>query len=176
MTGVKPEDTLQSCPHSFKQIIKNIEASQEEIARLTGDVDNKLEENRREFEAVTRGLQELSFALCEIESSQMTVEAETAALRYNLEEERDLVCKLRTNDASVREAADLYWTRKIETLQDRQRSLQTNLATLVASLEGRTDPSTQAPCLQITTAADLHAVLEGLYQQVRIYQMKLGAN
>lgn len=141
-----------------------------------GDVDKKLEENKKDFETVTRGLQELNFALCEIESSQITVQAETAALRYNLEEERDLVCRLRSNDASVREAADLYWSRKIEALQDRQRSLQTNLATLVTSLEGRTDPNAQAPCLQITTAADLHAVLEGLYQQVRIYQMKLGLN
>ena len=169
MENITPDDTLQKCPQDFQKLVLRIDSEQTKAKKALQTLESTIAKNKNEYLAICERMTSLNHQLCELESCQTALETEVASLTSHLTAQRELAYKLSTNDSDVRELAANYWDYKFSSLQEKHQRLQSQLLCLATALG--VPVSSRIPC---QTMDELYGLLESLYQQARIYQIKLG--
>lgn len=169
MENITPDDTLQKCSQDFQKMVLRIDSEQTKAKQSLQTLESTISKNKNEYLAICERMTSLNHRLCELESCQTALETEAASLTSHLTAQRELAHKLSTNDPDVRELAANYWDYKFSSLQEKHQRLQSQLLCLATALG--VPVNSRIPC---QTMDELYKLLESLYQQARIYQIKLG--
>ncbi|ESU38786.1 Hypothetical protein DHA2_16678 [Giardia duodenalis] len=169
MENITPDDTLQKCPQDFQKLVLRIDSEQEKAKKALQTLESTIAKNKNEYLTICERMTALNHRLYELESCQTALETEATSLTSHLTAQRELAYKLSTNDPDARELAANYWDYKFSSLQEKHQRLQSQLLCLATALG--VPVSSRIPC---QTMDELYGLLESLYQQARIYQIKLG--
>lgn len=169
MENITPDDTLQKCSQDFQKMVLRIDSEQTKAKQTLQTLECTISKNKNEYLSICERMTTLNHRLCELESCQTALETEAASLTSHLAAQRELAHKLSANDPDIRELASNYWNYRFSSLQEKHQRLQSQLLCLATALGVPVNP--KIPC---QTMDELYKLLESLYQQARIYQLKLG--